>query len=61
MNQQQTRTVNQTFLGRTVNQKDLDQLFAHDIYEPVQCFKCVVPITTVLKDDGSVRICGYYK
>ena len=29
-----------------------------DIYEPVQYSKWAAPVVPILKDDGTVRICG---
>ena len=37
----------------------VDHLWA--IYEPIQYYKWAAPIVPVLKDYGTVRICGDYK
>ena len=42
-------------------EKELERLVKEDIYEPIQYSKWAAPVVPVLKDDGTVRICGYYK
>ena len=40
---------------------ELDWLQAQGIIEPVQFSEWAAPIVPVIKNDGSVRICGDYK
>ena len=40
---------------------ELDQLQAQGIIEPMQFSEWAAPIVPVIKNDGSVRICGDYK
>ena len=42
-------------------EKELERLVKDNIFEPIQYFKWAAPIVPVLKDDGTVRICGDYK
>ena len=42
-------------------EKELERLVNYNIYEPIQYSKWAAPIVHVLKDDGTVRICGDYK
>ena len=42
-------------------EKELERLVKQGVYEPVASSKWADPIVPVLKDDGSVRICGDYK
>ena len=42
-------------------EKELERLVKQGVYEPVASLKWAAPIVPVLKDDGSVRICGDYK
>ena len=41
--------------------KELERLEKTGVIEPVQHADWAAPIVTVLKQDGSVRICGDYK
>ena len=40
---------------------ELDRLHQQGIIEPVQFLDWAAPIVPILKQDGSVRICGDYK
>ena len=42
-------------------EKDFERLVKEDIYEPIQYSKRAAPTVPILKDDGTVRICGDYK
>ena len=42
-------------------EKELNRLVKDNIYEPIQYSKWATPIIPVLKDDGTVKICGDYK
>ena len=42
-------------------EKELERLVKDDFFEPIQYSKYAAPIAPVLKDDGTVRICGDYK
>ena len=42
-------------------QIELERLVKDDIYEPIQYSKWTSPIVPVLKDIGTMRICGGYK
>ena len=39
-------------------EKELERIVKGDIYEPVQYSKWAAPVVPILKDDGTVRICG---
>ena len=41
--------------------QELVRLERADVIEPIQCSDWAAPIVPVLKQDGSVRICGDYK
>ena len=42
-------------------EKELERLVKDNIYEPILYSKWTAPIVPILKDDGTVRICGDYK
>ena len=42
-------------------EKELERLVEDNIYEPIQYSKWTASIVPILKDDGTVRICGDYK
>ena len=42
-------------------EQELDHLHKQGIIEPVQFSDWAVPIVSVLKQNGSIRICGDYK
>ena len=42
-------------------EKELERLVKDNIYEPIHYSKWAAPIVPILKDEGTVRICGDYK
>ena len=40
---------------------ELDRLVKNGVYQQVSHSKWAAPIVTVIKEDGTVRMCGYYK
>ena len=42
-------------------ESELNRLIESGIYQPVSYSKWAAPIVPVMKDDGTVRICGDYK
>ena len=46
---------------KTKVEQELDRLEQQDVLEPVEFSNWAAPIVPVVKQDGSVRICGDYK